>query len=572
MLHRAPFRVPFTTVHRLAPLALLVAAALPACGDESAVTTAAGGSGGAVTTGGTATTGGGGAGGAELSGPWRSALYPEDWAPELTGAEGRFLHDFSYAGFRYGEAPDAGDLPVLDALDFGADPTGMLDSTAALQAALDAAAAGGGGIVLLAEGLYRAGDVLVVGASNVVLRGEGPDKTQIVFTRTDGMSDRAHLLFDAPLQTDLETLLVEDGEPRSRVVKVADASGLLAGDDVAIGFSITPELIEEHGMTGTWQAFNGTWQTFFRRTVVAVDTSSSPHTVTVDVPIRYPAKVRDGASVRREKGYLTGVGVESLGLANAAGWDAAWDVTRNHVLEMGHVADAFVQDVASFPSPYAPSSGDGAGAHLLSGGILVRESKRVTVQRVAMSAPENRGNGGNGYLFEIQRSNEVLIADAKGTAGRHNFIQNWGFGTTGCVLLRVESRDGKAFVSKDASVGATGLSEYHHSLATANLVDSSLFDDGFSTVNRNGESTGAGHSGTQNVFWNNRGKGMLRSLQFGWGYVIGTEGLSVVTESVLPMGTGTEPFDLVEGADRGADLVPASLYEDQRARRLGARP
>ena len=62
--------------------------------------------------------------------------------------------------------------------------------------------------------------------------------------------------------------------------------------------------------------------------------------------------------------------------------------------------------------------------------------------------------------------------------------------------------------------------------------------------------------------------GTLRSLQFGWGYVMGTEGVSLVTESVLPMGAGTEPFDLVEGQDRGAMLEPASLYEDQRQRRL----
>lgn len=569
MIARALFRSPLPSLpsSRLLPLAALLLAALAGCGEEGAGTgggLAGGGAGGAPA-------GGGGAGGSGESGPWRSSLYPEDWAPDLTDAEGRFLHDFSYAGFRYGEAPDAGPLPVIDAaLDHGADPTGMLDSTAGVQAALDAAAAAGGGVVLLPEGLYRFDDTLVVGASRVVLRGEGPDKTHLVFTRTDGMSDRAHILFDAPLQAGVEAPLAEDGEPRSATVRVADASGIAPGDDVAIGFVITPEFIEEHGMTGTWEAFNGTWQTFFRRTVVAVDAASSPPAITVDVPLRYPVKVRDGASVRREEGYLTGVGVESLSVANAAGWDAAWGVTRNHVLEMGHVADAFVQDVASFPSPFAPASGDGAGAHLLSGGILVRESKRVTVRRVELAAAENRGNGGNGYLFEIQRSSEVLIADSKGTAGRHNFIQNWGFGTTGCVLLRVESREGRAYVSKDADVGATGLGEYHHSLATANLVDSSLFDDGFSTVNRNGESTGAGHTGTQNAFWNVRGKGVLRSLQFGWGYVVGTEGLSLVTESALPMGAGTEPFDLVEGAGRAADLVPASLYEDQRARRLAA--
>ncbi|MEZ4306880.1 MAG: hypothetical protein R3F14_02370 [Polyangiaceae bacterium] len=386
------------------------------------------------------------------------------------------------------------------------------------------------------------------------------------------MSDTAHLLFDAKLTTGVEALLVEDGLSRSREVRVADATGFSVGDDVAVGFVISPELVEEHGMTGTWEAFNGTWQTFFRRTIVSIDTSSTPHVLALDVPLRYPAKVRDAASVRRETGYLTGVGVEKLSVANAASWDEAWAVTRNHAIEFGHVADGFIVDVASFLSPGAPPSGKGAGAHLLSGGILVRESKRVTVARTHLSSPQNRGPGGNGYLFEIQRSSEVLIRASTGTAGRHNFIQNWGFGTTGCVMSEVESRDGKAFVDKGSTTGFTSLSEYHHSLATANLVEASLFDDGFSTVNRNGESTGAGHTGTEDVFWNVRGKGMLRSMQFGVGYVIGTAGVSVVTESPLPMSVGTEPVDFVEGVDRGADLEPASLYDAQRALRLGLAP
>src|SRR5690625_2455403 len=35
--------------------------------------------------------------------PLRSELYPVDWQPATPDAEGRFLHDFSYAGYRYGQ-------------------------------------------------------------------------------------------------------------------------------------------------------------------------------------------------------------------------------------------------------------------------------------------------------------------------------------------------------------------------------------------------------------------------------------------------------------------------------------
>ncbi|HMO25294.1 MAG TPA: hypothetical protein PKB10_03415, partial [Tepidisphaeraceae bacterium] len=40
---------------------------------------------------------------------WRSALYPADWKPGFVGPDGAFLHDFSYAGYRRGEAP----IPVI---------------------------------------------------------------------------------------------------------------------------------------------------------------------------------------------------------------------------------------------------------------------------------------------------------------------------------------------------------------------------------------------------------------------------------------------------------------------------
>src|SRR5690606_13285477 len=55
----------------------------------------------------------------------RSELYPTDWQPGLTHGEGRFLHDFSYAGYRYGaDVPDAVAGEVYDVTQppYGVDP------------------------------------------------------------------------------------------------------------------------------------------------------------------------------------------------------------------------------------------------------------------------------------------------------------------------------------------------------------------------------------------------------------------------------------------------------------------
>ena len=82
---------------------------------------------------------------------WRSELYPVDWAPP--GAEKAFytdklIQDFSYAGYKRGEGSVPNKTgPIFDVVDYGADPTGALDSTQAIQAAIDAAEANGEGVV-----------------------------------------------------------------------------------------------------------------------------------------------------------------------------------------------------------------------------------------------------------------------------------------------------------------------------------------------------------------------------------------------------------------------------------------
>jgi len=42
------------------------------------------------------------AGGLCAAAPWRSSLYPETWQPGYADGQGRFLHDFSHAGYHSG--------------------------------------------------------------------------------------------------------------------------------------------------------------------------------------------------------------------------------------------------------------------------------------------------------------------------------------------------------------------------------------------------------------------------------------------------------------------------------------
>ena len=140
---------------------------------------------------------------------WNSALYPPDWAPDHTDADGRFLHDFSFAGYRAGEAPlpELAQAPSLDASapPYGADPSGAADSAPAIQAALDDLAAAGGGVCFLPAGTYRlrfpegASQALWIRGSGVVLRGAGPAATRLFLAEIERFdADRGSAAAGAP--------------------------------------------------------------------------------------------------------------------------------------------------------------------------------------------------------------------------------------------------------------------------------------------------------------------------------------------------------------------------------------
>ena len=89
-----------------------------------------------------------------------------------------------------------------------------------------------------------------------------------------------------------------------------------------------------------------------------------------------------------------------------------------HVIEMTGVKNGWIHNVDSFQIAAAPS-----GFHLQSGGVFIKQSKNITVADSAMKFAQNRGAGGNGYLFEVMQSNEILFRDCVAKAGRHNLYK-----------------------------------------------------------------------------------------------------------------------------------------------------
>lgn len=100
--------------------------------------------------------------------------HGENWSPQ-----GR-LSDWSFAGYHSGEAPIPTPPVKGNVRDFGALGDGKTDDTAAFQRAI---AATNDGALLIPTGRYLLSDILTIRKSNFVLRGEGPNKSVLSFSK-----------------------------------------------------------------------------------------------------------------------------------------------------------------------------------------------------------------------------------------------------------------------------------------------------------------------------------------------------------------------------------------------------
>ena len=92
------------------------------------------------------------------------------------------IPNVAFAGYRFGEKALPTPPVVADVKKLGAKGDGTTDDTAAFKMAIEKAGVAGG-VVLIPAGVFPISEVLVLSRPGVVLRGEGPDKTTLAFTK-----------------------------------------------------------------------------------------------------------------------------------------------------------------------------------------------------------------------------------------------------------------------------------------------------------------------------------------------------------------------------------------------------
>lgn len=524
---------------------------------------------------------------AEAADAWRSALYPEDWTPSFTDDQGRFLHDFSYAGYHRGEKPLPESVPGprvdVTQAPYNADPTGEKSASRAIQQAINDVGRAGGGTVYLPPGTYRLhidsfrNEAILVAHSRVVIQGAGTDQTFLfldeTYTRGKAMI-RVTPALTGVNWSDVDgkgQKVREDVPARATVIPLDGPPNVSVGEWVVIQYDCTPEWVAEHNMSDGWDSSIG--GPAFYREIVAVDTVEN--TITIDVPVRYPVKVRDNGRVHRVSRPLEEIGLAdfSIGMREhpaTTGWGnndhgvfgtGAYDVHSGCAVTFNGVINSWVRDISTYKPP------GNNYAHIHSIGFNFGRSRFLTIRRVSVENPQYRGGGGNGYPFVVG-TQESLYDSLRGINGRHNFTIT-GQRASGNVIYRGYIANPINSLSAD----------FHAYLSMANLIDNLTIDkDRFDAADRSSSAGVAGFpkhgvTTTQSVFWNNEGlsyrpdrPAIIRSDQYGWGYVIGTRGPAF--RVALEVNARTEPRDYLEGEGLGATLQPQSLYVDQLKRRL----
>jgi len=519
---------------------------------------------------------------------WRSSLFPANWKPGFKDTAGRFLHDFSYAGYQRGEK----NIPVIrkritdiTKSPYFADAAGKDDITSKLQQALNDVGKAGGGVVYLPEGTYKINvsatekNSIKISYSNTVLRGAGVNKT---FIYNDQSNIRDVSVIDVkPLSqgdwmgkgTNTVSITTDLLEP-TNIIPVTSVKGFKVGDWVLLRSDVTTGFIEEHQMTNLWaKGMNGT---MFYRYIIAVDKKTK--SLTIDAPTRYFLKKRDNARLYIVQPLLSEVGIEHFSIANRESilpglgdvdfgkpGTGAYEIHGSNFIRISNAIHCWINNI----NTYKPVENI-QDIHLVSNGILLSRSRFITVDSCDFQKPQYKGEGGNGYMY-ILAGNDCLVKNSRGGNGRHNFDFK-SMQSNGNVIFRCRAENSRL------------ASDFHMHLSMANLFDNvtvnkDLLEAKFrpygSLPNMHGWPT------TQSVFWNTNGEAYMKgkdciveSAQFGWGYIIGSRGPASAVKTAPFFGVlnkytfNSSPEDFTEGIGQGDLLQPASLYEDQLQKRI----
>lgn len=428
---------------------------------------------------------------------------------------------------------------------------------------------------------------LRISESNIYLTGDGIGKTYIL-NNSYQMNNKSIIKVTGSASWSsipaTKALLTKDVMNPVNVLAVDNTSLFKIGDLVMVRNEVGDAWITEHKETGWLGSGSSLRGLMYCRYITDVDAVNK--TITIDIPLRYALKTRDAACVFKLSGMISEVGMMDFSIANVqnpattgfgendygTSGTAGYDSHASYVISMSTVVNGWMKNI----STYQPSTNTSSKSQMLSNGILVQNSKNVTVDNCTMRYAQYGGGGGNGYAFRAA-ANEVLISNSTATYTRHGFVFSsmWCSGNvfTKCNDVKTGFQCGNTGNMTTSGYG----SDHHMHFSQSNLIDNCYTENsGFYAYYRP-YGSGPMHNltSTHTAYWNISSGGTraycVWTQQSRYGYAIGTSGVgnAVYTkENATGTAAITDPVDITEGVGKGVTLYPQSLYADQLSNRM----
>ncbi|MFH1155313.1 MAG: glycosyl hydrolase family 28-related protein [Pseudomonadota bacterium] len=455
---------------------------------------------------------------------WTPAVFQEYLAQ---GPVGSNLPDFSRAGYRMGEAliPEI-QGPVFDVTQtrFGAVPDDDREDTAAIQAAIDAAAVAGGGVVYLPGGRYQIHSTadspyLTINSDHIVLRGQGSkERGTILFMGAAGTQGNIRRLGTVPALKEARrhaavavmgpeerkelTVFTQDVRRGQRDIAVSDTSALAPGQDIIIECTdplidpknpspdkadISVQLISPFKLTPVQEDTYGeaarklTW-------IAGIEKIIDDHTIRLtrparfNLPLGYTPRIYSFSGVRE-------VGIEHLSIQSA--WPGGYRHHKPFTDAHGEVIRTAKEQDYLWGGIWISGSVDGWVRDVaftdMTQGIMLSTSSQWTLENLTFRGLE--GHAG----VTIGWGNDNLIRRADFFARMVHPV-TMELTASGNVTTECQAH----YEGRNTLSGTDTAMDFHGSFPYENLFEKMK---GF-YVCPGGDTSVMPHAGVRNVFWN----------------------------------------------------------------------
>jgi hypothetical protein len=488
--------------------------------------------------------------------PLSSVIAQNEMHSQLWGKDGASwsetsrLPDFSFAGYRSGEAPIPNAPVKASVRDFGAKGDGESDDTQAFLKAIEATE---NGALLIPAGRYKLTEIIYIRKPNLVFRGEGTDKTTLYFPKpleqiksnlgatttgrpTSNYSWSGGLIWVQGQNTG--TLLGSVAAPAtrgSRIVELNAPARVAPGQRVIVEQEDPGDKSLLHylyqGQTGDISKITTTRIAFFSK-VVAVDGAK----ITLERALRTDVDPRWKARVRIYQPTVSEVGIENLT------FEFPNTPYEGHFTEQGYnpltfmnVADCWARNLRVLNA----DSGPFVSGYFITIQNVIYESQRK---------PDNAGNTGHHGI----------------TLGSDNLFRDFEFRTKFVHDLTVSAGGAGSVAMRGKGVDI--CFDHHKRFPHANLYTDIDLGAGTRMYRSGGGDALGRHTAAWTTFWNIRSARPQSWPPAAYGpdflNLIGVE-----TKDKATLDANGRWFEPIPPAQ----LQPQNLYEAQLARRLKAK-